>query len=53
MTGMNVNAIEKVELHRHVEGAIRYETMKEWVREDGLLPADATDEQCRDLVLIT
>ena len=53
MSAINVNAIEKVELHRHVEGAIRYETMKEWVREDGLLPPDATDEQCRDLVLIT
>ncbi len=53
LAGMNVNTLEKVELHRHIEGAIRYATMREWVLEDGLLPADAADGQCRDLILIT
>lgn len=50
---MNVNRIPKVELHRHIEGAIRYSTMKEWVVEDGLLPADAAEEQFHDFILIT
>ena len=49
---MNVNALPKVELHRHIEGAIRYETMKEWVRTDGLLPASSTEAQFRDFILI-
>ena len=49
---MNVNRLPKVELHRHVEGAIRYATMKEWVREDGLAPASGTEEQFRDFILI-
>lgn len=50
---MNVNAIAKVELHRHLEGAIRYATMKEWVLEDGLLPGTAAEEQLREFILIT
>jgi len=50
---MNVNTIPKVELHRHLEGAIRFTTMKEWVLEDGLLPSDATEEQLRAFTLIT
>ena len=49
---MQVNNILKVELHRHIEGAIRLETMKEWVVADGLLPADSTEEQFRDFILI-
>ena len=49
---MNVNAIPKVELHRHIEGAIRYETMKEWVRTDRLLPASSTEAQFREFILI-
>ena len=50
--GMNVNRLPKVELHRHVEGAIRFATMKEWVREDGLAPASSTEEQLRGFILI-
>ncbi len=50
---MNIDAIPKVELHRHIEGAIRYATMKEWVLEDGLLPASSTEERLRDFILIT
>lgn len=50
---MNVNALPKVELHRHIEGAIRYPTMKEWVLADGLLPRDAAEEEIRALTLIT
>ena len=50
---MNVNALPKVELHRHVEGAIRYATMKEWVLADKLLPASSTEAQFRDFTLIT
>ena len=49
---MNVNALPKVELHRHIEGAIRYETMKEWVLADQLLPASSTEAQFRDFILI-
>ncbi len=49
---MNVNALPKVELHRHVEGALRYATMKEWVLADGLQPADAPEAQLRDFILI-
>ena len=49
---MNVNALPKVELHRHVEGAIRYATMKEWVLEDQLLPASSTEAQLREFILI-
>ena len=49
---MNVNALPKVELHRHVEGALRYATMKEWVLADKLLPADAPEAQLRDFILI-
>lgn len=49
---MNVNNLRKVELHRHIEGAIRLDTMKEWVVADGLLPADSTEEQFRNLILI-
>ena len=49
---MNVNTLPKVELHRHVEGALRYATMKEWVRADGLQPADAPEAQLRDFILI-
>ena len=50
---MNVNTLPKVELHRHIEGAIRYTTMKEWVLADKLMPATATEEQLRDFILIT
>ena len=50
---MNVNALPKVELHRHIEGAIRYATMKEWVLEDKLRPASSTEEQLRDFILIS
>jgi adenosine deaminase len=50
---MNINALLKVELHRHVEGAIRYATMKEWVLEDRLISRDATEEELRDFILIT
>lgn len=49
---MNVNAIPKVELHRHIEGAIRYGTMKEWVVADRLLPAASPEAQFRDFILI-
>lgn len=49
---MNVETLPKVELHRHVEGAIRYATMKEWVLADGLQPADAPETQLRDFILI-
>ena len=49
---MNVNTLPKVELHRHVEGAIRYATMKEWVLADKLMPASSTEEQLRDFILI-
>ena len=49
---MNVNALPKVELHRHVEGALRYATMKEWVLADGLQPANAPEVQLRDFILI-
>ena len=49
---MNVETLPKVELHRHVEGAIRYATMKEWVLADGLLPASATEAELRDFILI-
>ena len=49
---MNVNALPKVELHRHIEGAIRYATMKEWVVADKLLPASSTEAQFRDFILI-
>lgn len=49
---MNVNALPKVELHRHIEGAIRYATMKEWVLADGLLPASSTEAQLREFILI-
>ena len=49
---MNMNALPKVELHRHVEGAIRYATMKEWVLADGLLPASSTEAQLREFILI-
>lgn len=49
---MNVNAIPKVELHRHIEGALRYATMKEWVAADRLLPATSTEAQFRDFILI-
>lgn len=50
---MNIPAMPKVELHRHVEGAIRYATMKEWVLADGLLPPSASEAQLRDFILIT
>ena len=50
---MNVNTLPKVELHRHIEGAIRYTTMKEWVLADKLISPDATEEQLRDFILIT
>lgn len=50
---MNVNTLPKVELHRHIEGAIRYATMKEWVLADQLIARDATEEQLRDFILIT
>jgi adenosine deaminase len=50
---MNVNKLPKVELHRHIEGALRYATMKEWVRADKLMPPDATEEALRDFILIT
>ena len=50
---MNVNTLPKVELHRHIEGAIRYATMKEWVLADKLIAPDATEEQLRDFILIT
>ena len=50
---MNVNTLPKVELHRHIEGALRYATMKEWVLADKLMPATATEEQLRDFILIT
>jgi adenosine deaminase len=49
---MNVNALPKVELHRHIEGALRYATMKEWVLADKLLSASSTEEQFRDFILI-
>ena len=49
---MNVNALPKVELHRHIEGAIRYAAMKEWVLADKLLPASSTEAQLRDFILI-
>jgi hypothetical protein len=49
---MNVETLPKVELHRHVEGALRYATMKEWVLADGLQPADAPEAQLRDFILI-
>ena len=49
---MNVNALPKVELHRHIEGAIRFSTMKEWVVADKLLPATSTEEQFKDFILI-
>ena len=52
MRRMNVETLPKVELHRHVEGALRYATMKEWVLADGLQPADAPEEQFRDFILI-
>ena len=50
---MKVNTLLKVELHRHIEGALRYTTMKEWVLADKLMPATATEEQLRDFILIT
>ena len=50
---MNVNTLPKVELHRHIEGAIRYATMKEWVRADQLIARDASEAQLRDFILIT
>ena len=50
---MNVNMLPKVELHRHIEGAIRYTTMKEWVLADKLIARDAPEEQLRDFILIT
>ena len=50
---MNVNTLPKVELHRHIEGAIRYATMKEWVLADKLIAPDATEERLRDFILIT
>lgn len=50
---MNVNTLPKVELHRHIEGALRYATMKEWVLADKLMPATATEEQLRNFILIT
>lgn len=53
MNTLDVNELLKVELHRHIEGAIRYATMKEWVLADGLLPADATEEQFHEYILIT
>lgn len=49
---MNVNALPKVELHRHLEGALRYATMKEWVSADKLLPASSTEAQLREFILI-
>ena len=49
---MNVETLPKVELHRHVEGALRYATMKEWVVADGLQPANAPEAQLRDFILI-
>ena len=49
---MNVTAIPKVELHRHIEGALRYATMKEWVVADQLLPASSAEAQFRDFILI-
>ena len=49
---MNVETLPKVELHRHVEGALRYATMKEWVLADGLQSADAPETQLRDFILI-
>jgi adenosine deaminase len=50
---MIANTLPKVELHRHVEGAIRYATMKEWVLADGLMPADTPEAVLRDFILIT
>ena len=50
---MNVNTLPKVELHRHVEGALRYATMKEWVLADKLITPDASEETLRDFILIT
>jgi adenosine deaminase len=50
---MNMNTPPRVELHRHIEGALRYATMKEWVVADKLLPASSTEEQFRDFILIT
>lgn len=49
---MKITTPFRVELHRHVEGAIRYATMKEWVVADGLLPASSPEEQFRDFILI-
>ena len=49
---MNVKTIPKVELHRHIEGALRYATMKEWVLADQLLPASSTEAQFRGFILI-
>ena len=50
---MNVNTLLKVELHRHIEGAIRFATMKEWVLADKLIARDATEELQRNFILIT
>ena len=49
---MKVETLPKVELHRHVEGALSYATMTEWVLADGLQPADAPEAQLRDFILI-
>lgn len=50
---MNVNTLPKVELHRHIEGAIRFSTMKEWVLADKLISPDASEGALRDFILIT
>jgi adenosine deaminase len=41
----------KVELHRHIEGSLRYATMKDWVLADGLA-SSSYENDLRDFILI-
>ena len=45
--------LEKVDLHRHLEGSIRSETAFELGRQSGALPAELTLETFRDQVVVT
>jgi adenosine deaminase len=49
---VNFRAIPKIDLHRHIEGAIRYETMKEWIIEDKHPIDPQNEKRLKEYILI-